>query len=92
MDRFDLEAAIHDSANILNDIDLIREEIELNDQVDNLLLGLQHLYTLRFDKLVRVFEEIVHNRGFVDGAATMSFEGITDEYETREAGQRPYLP
>lgn len=59
---FDLEQSIHDTWNIVNDIDVLLEgvlEKDLaTDEIANVLLGLRTLYNLKFDKMFKQFETV----------------------------------
>lgn len=67
-DRFDLEQEIMICWNVVDDIKLIYEEYGNNqmssDKVMNLLLGVQELYSLKFDRMFRTFEDCCRNRVF----------------------------
>jgi hypothetical protein len=60
-DRFDFEQQIMNCWNVTTDLkDLTEEVIEGNlskDQISNVLMGLEQLYQIRFDKLFRMFEQ-----------------------------------
>ena len=62
-DRFDLEQQIFDCWHIVDDIKVLNESIcESNltaDEVANVLIGLEQLYQLKFDKLFRTFETCI---------------------------------
>jgi hypothetical protein len=63
-DRFDFEQQIMSCWNITTDLKDLTEgmlESDLSkDQICNVLMGLEQLYQLRFDKLFRQFETLVH--------------------------------
>jgi hypothetical protein len=66
MDRFDLEQEIMHCWNVVDDIKLVGEvlgECTMNsaeqDKVMNMLIGLEALYAARFDKMFRIFEELI---------------------------------
>lgn len=68
MDRFDLEQAIMDCCRVSDDLELMLEEIldgsidaTFNcDSVHNALLGIKELHDRRCNKLMQVFEELIH--------------------------------
>lgn len=68
MDRFDLENAITDCSRVSDDLDLMLEEIidgaidtKFNcDSVHNALLGIKELHERRCQKLMTVFETLLH--------------------------------
>ena len=65
MDRFELEQRIMETWQTADDIKLIfemysdRPERMSEDELMNLLIGLNHLHTLRSQKLFDVFETLV---------------------------------
>ena len=67
-DRFDLEQQIFDCWHIVDDIKVLNESIcESNltaDEVANVLIGLEQLYQLKFDKLFRTFETCIGRKVF----------------------------
>jgi len=67
-DRFDFEQQIMSCWNVTTDLkDLTEEVIEGNltkDQISNVLMGLEQLYQIRFDKLFRMFEQGIRERAF----------------------------
>ena len=64
--RFDLEQDIHDCWNITKDIDTLLvgvvEQDLTRDQIANILLGMQELYSLKFDRLFTTFEEMIKDK------------------------------
>ena len=65
-DRFDLEQNILDCWKITDDIDLLfrnvmEEELD-KDKIANALLGLQTIYSMRFEQLWQTFENLVRNK------------------------------
>lgn len=64
--RFDLEQDIHDCWNITKDIDTLLvgvvEKDITRDQIANILLGMQELYSLKFDNLFTTFEEMIRDK------------------------------
>ena len=65
-DRFDLEQNILDCWKITDDINLLYKNVmesEIDkDHVSNVLLGLQAIYSMRFEQLWETFETIVRNK------------------------------
>ena len=63
--RFDMEQQLLDCWKITNDIRDVYEEIMERDldrnQVENILLGMEQLYNVKFEKLWRLFEEGVRD-------------------------------
>jgi hypothetical protein len=65
-DRFDLEQNILDCWKITDDINLLyrnvmEEELD-KDKISNVLLGLQAIYSMRFEQLWETFETVVRNK------------------------------
>ncbi len=85
-DQFDYEQQIMSCWNITSDLkDLSEEILEGNlskDQIGNVLIGLEQLYNIRFEKLFRIFEQFnreryslldtVKNQKFVQGQKDLS--------------------
>lgn len=67
-DRFDFEQQIMNCWNVTTDLhDLQEGVLESNmtkDQITNVLMGMEQLYQLRFDKLFRMFEQGIRERAF----------------------------
>jgi hypothetical protein len=67
-DRFDFEQQIMNCWNVTTDLrDLQEGVLESNmtkDQITNVLMGLEQLYQLRFDKLFGMFEQGVREQAF----------------------------
>ncbi len=98
-DQFDYEQQIMSCWNITSDLkDLSEEILEGNlskDQIGNVLIGLEQLYNIRFEKLFRIFEQFnreryslldtVKNQKFVQGQKdlfddyTNGFNGTSEE-------------
>lgn len=61
--RFDLEQQIMDCWRITDDMKILTEEVIegdfSKDQIANVLIGLEQLYTLKFDKMFRTFEQYI---------------------------------
>lgn len=61
--RFDLEDKIMAAWNVVSDVKLLSETIyETNmteDQVQNYLIGIEALYTMRFNDLFKTFEILI---------------------------------
>ena len=70
MDRFDLEQQIFGCWNIVDELKVLSEAVcEKNlstDEVTNILMGLERLYQLKFDKLFLTFEKLVKS-GSLEG-------------------------
>ena len=72
MDRFDLEEQIQNVWQTKEDLDAVTERIMEDtvfmseDQIANVLIGLSELHETRMWKLWKVFETIVHAKGFKD--------------------------
>lgn len=64
--RFDMEQQLLDCWGITDELNLLMEgvlERDLTkDQVSNILLGMQELYSLKFTKLWESFEDGIHSR------------------------------
>lgn len=68
-DRFDLEQQILACWGVTSDIDDLFEEVMENsdftkDQITNVLLGLNAIYEIKFNKLFRTFEQMIKERQF----------------------------
>jgi hypothetical protein len=63
-DRFDLEQEILDCWGITDDLDVIisSEQLELDDEILNILIGLKSLYQLKFQRTFETFEQLVTQR------------------------------
>ena len=65
-DRFDLEQNILDCWKITDDVNLLYKNVmeeELDkDKIANVLLGLQAIYSMRFEQLWETFENLVSKR------------------------------
>ncbi len=65
-DRFDLEQNILDCWKITDDVNLLYKNVmeeELDkDKISNVLLGLQAIYSMRFEQLWSTFENLVSNK------------------------------
>lgn len=61
--RFDLEQAILDSWKITDDLKIFLDKYEelSEDSQLNILIGMNELSELRFQKLWEIFEELVHS-------------------------------
>ena len=63
--RFDLEQDIMKAWNVVDDIRLLTESIldgaspMTEDQISNILIGMEHIYELRFNKLFSTFEKCI---------------------------------
>jgi hypothetical protein len=69
MSRFDLEQQIMSCWQIVDDIKILDEYVLegglTKDQISNALLGMQEIYQMKFDKLFRNFESLVHDEKIV---------------------------
>ena len=58
--QFDMEQQIMECWHVVSDIKTLSEEViegdYSKDQITNVLLGIEHLYDIRFNKLFRTFE------------------------------------
>ena len=74
-DRFDLEQQIMDCWSVVDDINTVYEYFgdhpdmagcpaKVEDEMMNLLLGMKTMYQVKFDKLFRIFEQLVHQGEF----------------------------
>ena len=63
--RFDLEQDIMKAWNVVDDIRLLNEMLMdgptrmTEDQIANILIGMEHIYELRFNKLFSTFEKCI---------------------------------
>ena len=69
MDAYDLEQQIMECWHITDDIKILSEEViegDLSkDQISNVLLGLEQLYILRFNKLFRTYEQLLSEKKLI---------------------------
>lgn len=69
MNAYDLEQQIMECWHITDDIKIVSEEIiegDLSkDQISNVLLGLEQLYILRFNKLFRTYEQLLAEKKLI---------------------------
>ena len=63
-DRFDLEQGIMDTWKVTDDIQLFYDNMENMDEDRrmNYMLGLMEMYSLKFDKLWTIFEQLVQDK------------------------------
>lgn len=63
---FDLEQKIMECWNVTSDINTLAEGISnhdlTNDEITNVLIGLNSLYNLKFDELFNVFEKLIADK------------------------------
>lgn len=63
LQRFDLEEKIMAAWNVVDDIKLISHAMSdkpmTEDEIANLLIGLEALYTIRFNDLFNTFEKLI---------------------------------
>jgi len=66
VDRFNLEEAIMKAWQTSDDLKLLYENIENMDEDEtvNVLIGLHQLNEMRFNKLLKTFEQVSQNGGF----------------------------
>ena len=61
--RFDLEQQIMDCWRVTDDMKILTEEVMegdfSKDQICNVLIGLEQLYSIKFNKLFRTYEELL---------------------------------
>lgn len=58
-DRFDFEQQLLKCWDICQDLHLFAEQHENDDELCNKILGIEHVYDMRFNKLWDLFEEVV---------------------------------
>ena len=75
-DRFDFETQIMSCWGITTDLKDLSEEVlegDLSkDQITNVLIGIEQLYNIRFEKLFRQFEQLIREHA-------KSFDQMSDE-------------
>lgn len=63
--RFEMEQQLLDCWNVTKDLNTVYEELTdhglKHDNLQNVLMGMQELYNLKFEKLWRTFEEGIRN-------------------------------
>lgn len=67
--HFDFEQHIFDTWHVTKDLDMLfenicnseREDIDI-DVLSNIILGLKQLYDMRFNKLMDMYENLLHHR------------------------------
>lgn len=68
-DRFDLEQQILDCWHVTDDLKILLESIMekdlTQDQIANIVLGLQELYNLKFRKCFDMFETLIQQKKIV---------------------------
>jgi hypothetical protein len=69
MNAYDLEQQIMECWHITDDISVLTEEtLEgdlTKDKIVNVLTGLEQLYTIRFNKLFRTYEQLLAERKLI---------------------------
>lgn len=62
-DRFDFEQQIMSCWNVTSDLKDLNEAVVdsdlTKDQISNILIGIEQMYQIRFDKLFRQFEQLI---------------------------------
>jgi len=61
--RFTLEDQIMECWGVVDDLDMVYSNEDLyhdEDRMMNVLLGMQELYRLRFERLFQTFEHLIH--------------------------------
>ena len=65
MDRFELESRIMDCWSVVEDVQTVYKMSDLRqlsqDELANVLLGIQTLYQMKFERLWQTFEEYIRN-------------------------------
>jgi hypothetical protein len=63
-DRFDLEQGILDCWKVTDDISLLYDNLDSmdDDRRMNYMLGLMEMYTLKFEKVWGIFEQLVQDK------------------------------
>ena len=98
--RFDFEQSLMSCWGITDDIADLRESVENNDlrkeTIINALKGLESIYSLKFDKLWREFEDIImpiirENEMMSEECAAMR-EQLSDAYDGQGYGIRAIKP
>ncbi len=71
-DRFKFEQQIMECWNVTNDLNTVTEymldaplEANREDKIANMLMGIEALYEVKFNKLFRQFEQLVREHGKV---------------------------
>lgn len=69
VDRFDLEQQIQQCWSIIEDIKLLNESVLerdlTTDQISNVLLGMESLYNLKFEKLWDIFTVLIGHKKII---------------------------
>lgn len=66
--RFDLEQQIMDCWHVVDDLKILTERVldgpkpMTEDEISNVLIGMEHLYQLKFEKCFRLFEQYIAER------------------------------
>ncbi len=65
--RFDLEQQIMDCWHVTDDLECVFEHLMETNSIDrdaiaNIILGMQGLYQLKFEKLFNTFEQLINDR------------------------------
>lgn len=91
-DRFDLEQQIMECWHVVDDLKTLSEfaceHDDFNrDKVVNITIGLEQLYQLKFDKLFRTFETIIHEEWNAKKRLeeiTMLYDALLEEAENKK--------
>ena len=78
----ELETQIMNCWNIVDDLKVVTEHVldheeATEDTISNVLIGLQHLYQLKFDKLWSAFEDLAPANNLPTGEKINKYEGFT---------------
>ena len=85
-DRFDHEQQIMDCWRVVDDLSTLAEGVMENnlttDQITNIIIGMEAIYNLKFDKLFRTFEDSINQTMFARADAnTNRAEMIQDHWD-----------
>lgn len=93
--RFDLEQEIMQCWNITDDIKAIYtyhlDKKELSeDELGNILIGLEKLYQIKFEILFDTFEECLRKKEFNDDPIVKALKEMENEQSTTRQGEDRY--
>ena len=64
--RFNMEQEIFAAWQIVDDLNLLHEAVLekdlTRDEISNTVMGLEHLYNLKFQRLMSTFEELIKSK------------------------------